>query len=360
MFSNATPSGIIIDAQTGKRYIPSSTRPNGTKRKEIRVRPGYQPEEDIKRYKCPAMRGNTQKSQEQSNTPDFKPLDSLHTKREAGSTTDSDNPPNHLQALQIPMIEGRRETTTKCKKAPSNNHKAETIGSNEERANDWEQPPDYRHKSKTDVRHVTVSRHLAGNFAAQLNVKTASETEERAGAVHKWPKDSDTPRYHNPESNIEYDSAVSNKNVKQSNSSRYPEKTRKTRIPGRSHGVNFDKQKIHVLGAEAYKSKKEDPTNKIAKQDAKNQLNLQFNREESRSSEESAEQKQDLDAKEVSQMKDLSKKSPDLGEISGDGEANGPPSWLGILKIVEEIEKVEIVGLRNEESPMPGKNVEKR
>ncbi|KAH7081586.1 hypothetical protein BKA63DRAFT_211844 [Paraphoma chrysanthemicola] len=49
-----TPSvsraGITTSA-SGERHIPSSVRPDGTLRKEIRVRPGYRPPEDVEIYK---------------------------------------------------------------------------------------------------------------------------------------------------------------------------------------------------------------------------------------------------------------------------------------------------------------------
>jgi len=52
MPSVPTPSkaGIIEDG-TGERHIPSSLRPDGTKRKEIKIRPGYKPPEDVEVYK---------------------------------------------------------------------------------------------------------------------------------------------------------------------------------------------------------------------------------------------------------------------------------------------------------------------
>src|SRR4030081_2043410 len=52
MPSVATPSksGIIED-QSGERHIPSSVRPDGSKRKEIKIRPGYKPPEDVEVYK---------------------------------------------------------------------------------------------------------------------------------------------------------------------------------------------------------------------------------------------------------------------------------------------------------------------
>lgn len=41
----------IISTPTGERHIPSSTRADGSKRKEIKIRPGYKPPEDVEVYK---------------------------------------------------------------------------------------------------------------------------------------------------------------------------------------------------------------------------------------------------------------------------------------------------------------------
>jgi partner of Y14 and mago protein len=52
MPSVPTPSKAgIIEDDTGERHIPSSVRPDGTKRKEIKIRPGYKPPEDVEVYK---------------------------------------------------------------------------------------------------------------------------------------------------------------------------------------------------------------------------------------------------------------------------------------------------------------------
>src|SRR5271154_6990960 len=52
MPSVATPSRAgIIEDQTGERHIPSSVRADGSKRKEIKIRPGYKPPEDVEVYK---------------------------------------------------------------------------------------------------------------------------------------------------------------------------------------------------------------------------------------------------------------------------------------------------------------------
>ncbi|MBC9702276.1 MAG: hypothetical protein H9W83_07010, partial [Leuconostoc sp.] len=45
-----TKAGIVATA-TGERHIPSSVRADGSKRKEIKIRPGYAPPEDVEVYK---------------------------------------------------------------------------------------------------------------------------------------------------------------------------------------------------------------------------------------------------------------------------------------------------------------------
>ena len=46
----ATKSGITTNA-VGSRHIPASVRADGSVRKEIKIRPGYRPPEDIEKYK---------------------------------------------------------------------------------------------------------------------------------------------------------------------------------------------------------------------------------------------------------------------------------------------------------------------
>ncbi|EEB93431.1 hypothetical protein MPER_07908 [Moniliophthora perniciosa FA553] len=46
-----TAAGIIVDPQTLDRVVPESKRPDGSVRKEIRIRPGFTPQEDVKRFR---------------------------------------------------------------------------------------------------------------------------------------------------------------------------------------------------------------------------------------------------------------------------------------------------------------------
>ena len=48
--TNGTSSGITTSA-TGDRHIPASVRADGSTRKEIKIRPGYKPPEDVEVYK---------------------------------------------------------------------------------------------------------------------------------------------------------------------------------------------------------------------------------------------------------------------------------------------------------------------
>ncbi|CZR50220.1 related to RNA binding protein Pym [Phialocephala subalpina] len=52
MPSVPTPSKAgIIETNSGERHIPASTRADGSQRKEIKIRPGYKPPEDVEVYK---------------------------------------------------------------------------------------------------------------------------------------------------------------------------------------------------------------------------------------------------------------------------------------------------------------------
>lgn len=46
-----TPRSGILTTPTGDRHIPPSTRADGSLRKEIKIRPGYRPPEDVEVYK---------------------------------------------------------------------------------------------------------------------------------------------------------------------------------------------------------------------------------------------------------------------------------------------------------------------
>ncbi|EPQ59271.1 hypothetical protein GLOTRDRAFT_125577 [Gloeophyllum trabeum ATCC 11539] len=44
-------AGITVDPKTLERVIPESRRPDGSVRKQLKVRPGFTPQEDVKRFR---------------------------------------------------------------------------------------------------------------------------------------------------------------------------------------------------------------------------------------------------------------------------------------------------------------------
>ncbi|KAF5387848.1 hypothetical protein D9615_000350 [Tricholomella constricta] len=46
-----TVAGIAVDPRTLERVIPESKRPDGTVRKQIKIRPGFTPQEDVRRFR---------------------------------------------------------------------------------------------------------------------------------------------------------------------------------------------------------------------------------------------------------------------------------------------------------------------
>ncbi|CAK5275669.1 unnamed protein product [Mycena citricolor] len=46
-----TAAGITVDPQTLDRVIPESRRADGTVRKQIKIRPGFTPQEDVRRFR---------------------------------------------------------------------------------------------------------------------------------------------------------------------------------------------------------------------------------------------------------------------------------------------------------------------
>ncbi|KAI9063346.1 hypothetical protein FKP32DRAFT_1592400 [Trametes sanguinea] len=46
-----TPAGIAVDPRTLERVIPESRRPDGSVRKQLKIRPGFTPQEDVRRFR---------------------------------------------------------------------------------------------------------------------------------------------------------------------------------------------------------------------------------------------------------------------------------------------------------------------
>lgn len=82
-------SGITTNSQTGERYIPSSLRADGSKRREIRVRPGYRPPEDVELYKNRAA--EAWKNRGKGGVPGAEGLSSEELKTSGGTAASNKN-----------------------------------------------------------------------------------------------------------------------------------------------------------------------------------------------------------------------------------------------------------------------------
>jgi len=51
IFPDTTAAGIAVDPRTLERIIPESRRPDGSVRKQIKIRPGFTPQEDMKGFR---------------------------------------------------------------------------------------------------------------------------------------------------------------------------------------------------------------------------------------------------------------------------------------------------------------------
>lgn len=110
--SNATKSGIITNTKTGERYIPSSVRADGSKRKEIKVRPGYKPPEDVELYKNRAAAA--WKSRANGGVPGAEPLSGGEQKH---------NPPKPTSTKNAEALSGGEEKDNLTKATSTKNAK---------------------------------------------------------------------------------------------------------------------------------------------------------------------------------------------------------------------------------------------
>ncbi|KAG9317541.1 hypothetical protein JVU11DRAFT_1747 [Chiua virens] len=51
LFPQQSAAGIAVDPGTLERVIPESKRPDGSVRKQIKIRPGFTPQEDVSRFR---------------------------------------------------------------------------------------------------------------------------------------------------------------------------------------------------------------------------------------------------------------------------------------------------------------------
>ncbi|KAE8366948.1 hypothetical protein BDV27DRAFT_143209 [Aspergillus caelatus] len=158
----STNSGITTDAVTGERYIPSSVRADGTKRREIRVRPGYRPPEDVELYKNRAAQA--WKNRGNSGVPG---AESLKTENESPAKTGTAASNKNAK---------RREAKKKAKAAQEG--AATTEGKNVNEIDNWRTPA-----SGADKKQSNGPDKAAGG--AEEGVDPEAENEKKARNLKK-------------------------------------------------------------------------------------------------------------------------------------------------------------------------------
>ena len=120
MSSNVSSAGITTDSTTGERYIPSSVRADGSKRKEIKVRPGYKPPEDVELYRHRAAAA--WKNRGKGGVPGAEGLSSEDDKSaQANSTTASNKSAKRREAKRIAKEAGTSGSANEKKRSESDN-----------------------------------------------------------------------------------------------------------------------------------------------------------------------------------------------------------------------------------------------
>ena len=156
MPSVPTPSKSgIIENTDGERHIPSSVRPDGTKRKEIKIRPGYKPPEDVEVYKN--RTADAFKNRGSGEVPGAEGL------KEQSSTAGSSN-----------KNAKRREARKKAKAAEEGEEKKEVPGSDKK---DWRGKSDENKKPEETVDPEVEKEKKARNLKKKL--KQAKELKEK-------------------------------------------------------------------------------------------------------------------------------------------------------------------------------------
>jgi partner of Y14 and mago protein len=156
MPSVPTPSKSgIIENLDGERHIPSSLRPDGTERKEIKIRPGYKPPEDVEVYK--------------NRTADaFKNRGSGGVPGAVGLKDEISAPMSSNKNAK------RREARKKAKAAEEEGEKKEETGSNKK---DWRENNEQEKKPEEPVDAELEKEKKARNLKKKL--KQAKELKEK-------------------------------------------------------------------------------------------------------------------------------------------------------------------------------------
>ncbi|OJD22792.1 hypothetical protein ACJ73_05855 [Blastomyces percursus] len=118
-------SGITVNALTGERHIPASVRPDGSQRREIKIRPGYRPPEDIQVYKN--RTAEAWKNRGKDGVPGAEGLKEKSTNSTTATAASSKNAKKREAKRRAKAAEGENVTTTTWRPEEKRSDGADTV-----------------------------------------------------------------------------------------------------------------------------------------------------------------------------------------------------------------------------------------
>ncbi|KAG1874508.1 hypothetical protein DFJ58DRAFT_721516 [Suillus subalutaceus] len=158
LFPDQSAAGIAIDPRTLERVIPESKRSDGTVRKQLKIRPGFTPQEDVSRF-----RGSRQQALDATALPKGHILGWVAPSAAASSKGKTATPPPNKNA--------KKRANARAKK---NADKAAVIKDN------WEDEEEGEDEAAADVKVATEeSKEGSSETSSTNDATTGSHTEDK-------------------------------------------------------------------------------------------------------------------------------------------------------------------------------------
>ncbi|KAG1755774.1 hypothetical protein EDB19DRAFT_1956635 [Suillus lakei] len=159
LFPDQSAAGIAVDPRTLERVIPESKRSDGTVRKQLKIRPGFTPQEDVSRF-----RGSRQQAMDATALPKGHILGWV--------APSAATPPKGKTATPPPNKNAKKRANARAKKSAE---KAAVIKDN------WDDEEDGEDEvAAADVKEATEESHEGSSKTGSTNdATTGSHTEDK-------------------------------------------------------------------------------------------------------------------------------------------------------------------------------------
>lgn len=158
LFPDQSAAGIAVDPRTLERVIPESKRSDGTVRKQLKIRPGFTPQEDVSRF-----RGSRQQAMDATALPKGHILGWV--------APSAATPPKGKTATPPPNKNAKKRANARAKK---NAEKAAIIKDN------WDDEEDGEDEAAVDLKVATEELKEGSSKTSNTNdAATGSHTEDK-------------------------------------------------------------------------------------------------------------------------------------------------------------------------------------